>query len=130
MKLYMYCLSDGGRTCMKIFFASSVVSEIWCMFIWTMPANAGTKLTNMRLKIIHTLREWIWSWSYLSMIIVKWGTGRYLMNWIQVVSFKLKGIWLLFSIAKAKKLSSFFTSLSPKYESKSQSKGHEVRSQC
>ena len=102
---------------MKSFFVSSVVSEIWCMFIWTMPANTCTKLAKIRLKIIHTLREWIWSWSYLPMIILKWGTGRYLMNWIQVVSFKLKDISLLFSIAKAKKLSSFFTSLSPKHES-------------
>ena len=40
-----------------------------------------------------------------------WGTFRYLMNWIQVVYFKLKEIWPLFSTAKAKKLSSFFTSL-------------------
>ena len=31
-----------------------------------------------------------------------------LMNWIPVVYFKLKEIWPLFSLAKAKKLSSFF----------------------
>ena len=39
--------------------------------------------------------------------LLHWGTGRYLMNWIQVVSFKLKEIWLLFSIAKAKKQACF-----------------------
>ena len=44
-------------------------------------------------------------------------TGRYLMNWIQAVSFKLKEIWLLFSIAKTKKPGSFSTSLPPKHES-------------
>ena len=33
------------------------------------------------------------------------------MNWIQVVYFKLKEIWLLISPAKAKKPSLFFTSL-------------------
>ena len=55
-----------------------------------------------------------------------------LMNWIQVVYFKLKDIWPLFSPAKAKKLSSFFTPLPPKqikiwkYETKSKSKGLEV----
>ena len=106
-----------GKNMHEIFFVSSVVSEIWCMFIWTMPANKDTKLAKIRLKIIHILRKWLWSWSYLPMIILKWGTGRYLMNWIQVVSFKLKEIWQLFSIAKAKKLSSFFTSLLPKHES-------------
>ena len=42
-----------------------------------------------------------------------WGTGRYLMNWIQVVYFKLKEIWPLFAPAKAKKSSSFFISLPP-----------------
>ena len=55
-----------------------------------------------------------------------------LMNWIQVVYFKLKELWPLFSPAKAKKPSLFFTSLPPKqmkiwkYETKSQSKGLEV----
>ena len=39
------------------------------------------------------------------------------MNWIQVVSFKLKEILPLYAPAKAKKLSSLFTSLSPKHES-------------
>ena len=54
------------------------------------------------------------------------------MNWIQVVYFKLKEIWPLFSPAEATKTGSFFTSLPPKqmkiwkYETKSQSKGHEV----
>ena len=43
--------------------------------------------------------------------LLHWGTGRYLMNWIQVVYFKLKEIWPLFSNAKAQKTSSFFTSL-------------------
>ena len=33
------------------------------------------------------------------------------MNWFQVVYFKLKEIWPLFSTAKAKILSSLFTSL-------------------
>ena len=61
--------------------------------------------------------------------LLHWGTGRYLMNWIQVVFFKLKEIWPLFSNAKAKKLSSFFYFSWWKYESKSQSKSHEVRSQ-
>ena len=42
---------------------------------------------------------------------VHWGTVWYLMNWIKVVYFKLKEIWMLFSNAKAKKPSSFFTSL-------------------
>ena len=57
------------------------------------------------------------------------------MNWIQVVYFILKEIWPLFSPAKAKKASSFFTSLLPKqmkiwkYETKTQSRGHEVSSQ-
>ena len=102
------------------------------MFIWSSPANTGTKLAKIRLKIINTLREWIWSWSYLPMIILHWGTGRYLMNWIQVVYFKLKEIWPLFSPAEAKKPSSFFyfpSAKAWKYETKSQSKGHEVRSQ-
>ena len=49
--------------------------------------------------------------------LLHWGTVRYLMNGIQVVYFKLKEIWPLFSPAKAKKPSSFFTSLPPKYES-------------
>ena len=50
---------------------------------------------------------------------------EYLMNWIQVVYFKLKQIWLLFSIAKAKKPSSFLLN-----ESKYQPKFDlEVRSQ-
>ena len=40
--------------------------------------------------------------------LLHWGTGRYLMNRIQVVHFKLKEIWSLFSIAKAKKMGSFF----------------------
>ena len=117
MKLHIHCLRDGGRTYMKFFFVSSVVSEIWCMFIWTMPAETGTKLAKIRPKIklkLNTLREWIW---FPQGELLHWGTGRYLMNWIQVVSFKLKEIWLLFSIAKAKKLSSFFTSLWPKHES-------------
>ena len=38
------------------------------------------------------------------------------MNWIQVVYFKLKEIWLLFSNAKAKKTGLFFTSIPPKHE--------------
>ena len=37
-----------------------------------------------------------------------WRTDRYLINWIQVVYFKLKEIWPLFSIAKAKKKALFF----------------------
>ena len=46
--------------------------------------------------------------------LLHWGPGRYLMNWIQVVYFKLKGIWPLLAPAKAKKTSSlFFTSLPP-----------------
>ena len=39
--------------------------------------------------------------------LLHWGTGRYLMNWIQVVYFKLKEIWLLFSNAKSKKRAHF-----------------------
>ena len=129
-----YTLPMGrGKNIHEIFFVSNVVSETWCMLIWTMPANTGTKLAKIRLKLIHTLREWIWSWSYLPLI--HWGTGRYLMNWIQFVHIKMKQIRSLFSPAKAKKLSSFFTSLPPKQmkiwqcETKSQSKGHEVSSQ-
>ena len=38
---------------------------------------------------------------------VHWGTVRYLMNCIQVVYFKLKEIWLLFSNAKAKNRARF-----------------------
>ena len=63
--------------------------------------------------------------------LLHWGTGRYLMNWIQVVYFKLKEIWPLLSIAKGKKMHSFFSpSTKPLNESKSQSKfGLEVSSQ-
>ena len=43
--------------------------------------------------------------------LLHWGTGRCLMNWIQVVYFKLKEIWPVFAPAKAKKPSLFFTSL-------------------
>ena len=104
---------ERGKNIHEIFFVSSVVSEIWCMFIWTMPAETGTKLAKIRLKI-NTLSEWIW---FPQGKLLHWWTGRYLMNWIQVVYFILKEIWPLFSPAKAKKLSSFFTSLPPKHES-------------
>ena len=57
--------------------------------------------------------------------LLHWGTCRYLMNWIQAVYFILKEIWPLFSISKAKKTGFFYFSWW-KYESKSQSKGHEV----
>ena len=42
-------------------------------------------------------------WSYLPMMILHWRTVRYLMNWIQVVYFKLNEIWPLFSTATDKK---------------------------
>ena len=45
--------------------------------------------------------------------LLHWGTGRYFMNWIQVVYFILKEIWPLFSTAKDKKLGSFSSSLPP-----------------
>ena len=54
-----YTLPKGrGRTYMNFFFAlSSVVSEIWVVAIWQMPARTGTKLAKIRLKIINALRE-------------------------------------------------------------------------
>ena len=118
MKLHIHCPREGGRSYIKkFFFVSRVVSEISCMFIWTMSANTGTKLAKIRLKIrlkINTFGEWIW---FPQGELLHWGTGRYLMNWIQVVYFILKEIWPLFSPPKAKKPSSFFTSLPPKHES-------------
>ena len=67
------------------------------------PAKTGTKLAKMKSYI----ERLIWNEFGLEVIsqqeLLHWGTGRYLMNWIQVVYIKLKEIWLLFSIAKAKK---------------------------
>ena len=62
----------------------------------------------------------------MKLYLLHWGTGRYLMNWIQVVYFKLKEIWLLFSNAKAKKLSLFLLLLMKVWK-KSQPKGHGVQ---
>ena len=39
--------------------------------------------------------------------LLHWGTGRYLMNWIQVVYFKRGEIWPLFAPPKAKKSARF-----------------------
>ena len=125
---FIYIAWGTGEEHIWNFFAeSNVVSEIWVMFIWSSQANTGTKLAKIRLKIINTLTEWIWSWSYLPMVILHRGTGKYLMNWIQVVYFKLKEIWPLFSPAKAKKPSSFFTSLPPKHESMKPNLSQKVR---
>ena len=76
--------------------------------IWQPPSNTGTKLANIKSHI----ERLIWNEFGLGVIsqgeILHWGTGRYLMNWIQVVYIKLKQIWSLFAPAKAKNALVFF----------------------
>ena len=103
-----------------------VVSEIWQITMWSSVVNTGTKLASIKSYI----ERLIWKEFGLEFIsqgeLLHWETGRYLMNWIQVVYIKLKRIWSLFAPAKAKKTDLFFLN-----ESKSQSKfGLEVSSQC
>ena len=85
----------------------SVVSEMWSMIIWTSAANTCTRLASIKSYI----ERLIWIEFGLEVTsqgeLLHWGTGRYLMNWIQVVCFKLKEIWPLFAPAKAKKSSLF-----------------------
>ena len=93
---------------MTFFAVSSVVPEIWGVTKWSPPAKTGTKLA----KIKSYIERLIWNEFGLEVIskgeLLHWGADRYLMNWIQVVYIKLKQIWSLFSIAKAKKQARFF----------------------
>ena len=78
-----------------------ILKEIWPLFSISKAKKMGLFLNKIKSQPKFGL-EVSSQWKLLH-----WGTVRYLMNWIQVVYFKLKEIWPLFSTAKDKKRACF-----------------------